>query len=95
MNWWAAIYRFACGVVVLLSLAALVCVFLPKCHRLRELQRRRLHIEEQNRRLEARIHDLLEKERQFKTNPAFVERIAREAGMSRTNETVYRLDDAP
>ena len=95
MNYWVAIYRFAWGLLILLVVFGIVCVFLPRSHELRHYQRQRLKLEAENRELERDIHELADNQSRFQTDPAFVERTAREAGMIRTNEVVYRLAEEP
>mgnify|MGYP000439319475 CR=1 FL=1 len=92
VNLWVIIYRSAWVALIAMLLAAIVCAFRPRCTQVRELQNRRARLEETNRQMESQIRDLRAKQRQFHSDPAFVERTAREeSGLVRSNETVYRL----
>jgi len=91
MNYWIALYRFALGLLAILVVVVLVRVFLPKCGRLRELQREKVAVEEENRAMEERTRELRTKRERFNNDPKFVERTARETGMVKPDETVYKF----
>jgi len=91
MNHWLIIYRLAVGLLVVLFIVGVACVFLPQCNRLRELQRERIALQEDNRRTEALTRELRIKQEKFDTDPAFVVRTARETGRVMPNETVFKL----
>ena len=90
MNYWVIVYRIAWGLLVALFLVGVTCIFLPQCNRLRELQRQRIALQEDNRQTEALARDLREKQEKFDTDTAFVVRTARETGLAMPNETVYK-----
>lgn len=91
MNYWLVIYRFAWGVLGVLVTIGLVCIFVPRCNKLRAMQRKRIELQTENRTLEAMTQELRIKQERFSTEPPFVERTAREIGMVKTNETVYKF----
>lgn len=91
MNIWVAIYRSAWGVLAVLLIIGLVCIFLPKCNHLRQLQLRKGELQAENRELEAMTRDLQAKQERFGRDPAFVERIARETGMVKQGEVVFQF----
>jgi cell division protein FtsB len=91
MNYWVTLYRFACALVVLLCAVGLACVFFPKLQALRELHHKKERTEAQNRRVEARIAELRRNQERFHSDPSFVERTARESGMVKPNETVFKF----
>jgi cell division protein FtsB len=93
MNYWVAIYRFALGLLIVLALLGIVFVFVPPAKTIRSYQARRIELEAENRQLEEQIRDLIEKQARFRTDPAFVERTAREVGMIKSNEVSHRLED--
>jgi cell division protein FtsB len=88
---WTGLYRLALGMLAVALAAVLVFMFLPKYGRLRELQREKDGLEDGNRALEEQIRDLQDKRERFTSDPAFVERTAREAGMVKPDETVYKF----
>ena len=93
MNIWNVIYRFSWGVLAVLVLAGLVLVFTPKTRKLAYLQRVKQQIEERNAAKAAQIKDLQIRQERFISDPEFVERTAREAGMVTADEVVYKFVD--
>lgn len=91
MNFWVMLYRFAWIIVIVCCVIAVICVFVPRAHTHQELQRRKRALEEGNARLESKIRQLDEKQQRFRTDPEFVERIAREQGMAKPGETIFRF----
>ncbi len=94
MSTWRLIYRFSWALLGVLVVIGLLCVFTPKCRSLTRLQKTRAEIEQQNADKEDEIKDLKVKQERFTTEPAFVERTARESGMVSPNEIVYKFTDA-
>jgi cell division protein FtsB len=91
MNFWVMLYRLAWIVVLVCCAIAVLCVFVPRAHNHQELQKRKRTVEENNARLESRIRELDEKQQRFRSDPEFVERIAREQGMAKPGETIFRF----
>ena len=95
MNRWVAIYRFSWVLLLLLCVLGSLCMFLPKCRQLSTLRERRAELEAESRRLEEEIHSIRMRRRRFAEDPSFVERTAREEGMVKSDETVYRVRRTP
>ena len=96
MNYWAVIYRFAAIILVILLIIGVVFLFLPPSNAIREYRTRRTALQRENEQLEARIRELVEKQARFRSDPTFVERTAREAGMVKSNEVIFKLEgEAP
>lgn len=91
MNYWVILYRVAWVAVGVAVIVGLVCIFVPQANTDRELQKRKLALEEATARLETRAQQLEENEHRFRTDPEFVERVAREQGMAKPGETIYRF----
>ena len=91
MNIWDAIIKFSWAALIVLSVVGVVLIFTPKCRTLRELQRKKQALEEGNRRTEAVILDLKTRQELFLSDPAFVERTARETGMVKSNEAIVKI----
>lgn len=91
MNYWVTIYRFACVLLIVLFAVALICLFLPKCNKLRELQRERAELQKENRKLENQIKELAIKQERFNSDLTFVEHTAREMDMIKPEETVFKF----
>ncbi len=94
MSTWHLIYRFSWALLGVLVVIGLLCVFTPKCRSLSRLQATRAALEDKNAAKEDEIKDLKVKQERFTTEPAFVERTARELGMVTPNEVVYKFTDA-
>ena len=91
MNYWSVIYRFACIALVAIFVAGVVCIFLPKCRSYGELQRKKTQLEQETKELDAAVNRLQMQKRQFQSDSAFVERTARENGMVKPGETVFKV----
>jgi cell division protein FtsB len=93
MSYWVIIYRLALGLLIVLCVTGLTCIFLPRCNSLRELQRKRTALREENHVIAERTRELRVSQERFRTEPAFVERTARETGMIRPDETLFKFTD--
>lgn len=93
MNIWSVIYKCAWGVLIVVALAAVVRLFYPKWIEYREAQMEKERVEEDIKLKEELIKQYRYKQRQFKNNPRFVERMAHEAGLAKENETIFRLEE--
>ncbi|MDP6525799.1 MAG: hypothetical protein QGI24_05860 [Kiritimatiellia bacterium] len=93
MSYWVVIYRFAWTLLVVLLLIGVLCIFIPKCNSLHELQRRRTEKEEENALLKHQTVEFIEKQARFETDPEFVERTAHDSGRVKTNETVFKFPE--
>ena len=91
MNYLATISKLAWGLLLVLCLVGLSCLFIPKLQALRELHRRKEEVQSENLSTESRIRDLRTKRERFASDPAFVERVARESGMLKSDETVFKF----
>ncbi len=91
MNYWVVIYRVAWVMLVILCVIGLTCIFLPKCQQYRELQIRKGKLGQETAQIEAGIKGLQANEERLQTDRGFVERTARELGMVKPGETVYRV----
>lgn len=90
MNYWVTIYKVAWGIVVILVTVALISAFIPKIQRYHESYSKRAEHQEENRHLAAEVKKLRDKQERFSSDPAFVERTARESGMVKPDEIVFK-----
>ena len=88
---WVVIYRLSWVALGVICVAGMICAFIPECQSFHNLQRKKMAIEEENRVLETMIKEMQTKQEQFRTDPRFVERTAREMGMVKPNETLYKI----
>jgi hypothetical protein len=70
-----------------------VFIFVPKSAKYRDLQLQKARLQEQQDLEELKLGRLQRQQEQFATDPAAVERTAREAGMVKSNETVCRFTE--
>jgi len=93
MNIWKLIYRFSWFLLIALAFIGLIFIFTPKLNRYSRLQNTRCSLEDKNTEKTADIKDFKIKQERFTSEPEFVERTAREAGMVTTDEIVYKFKD--
>jgi len=93
MNLWNTVYKFAVAALVVLLGIGIIVAFAPKYQALRQLQRRKAVLEEENHKLQSEILELKLKQQSFQSDPLFIERTARELGMARSNEIIYKIHE--
>ena len=87
-------YRIAFILFLVIFTIGVIILFVPKRNEYRKLQQTRDKLVQQNELKAQQIKDLKIKQERFTTEPSFVERTAREAGMVSKDEVVYRFKDA-
>jgi cell division protein FtsB len=90
MNYWVIIYRVALAVVIVLVTIAMIWAFVPKINRYRDSSEKRVELQDENRRLSEEVKTLQSKQERFTSDPLFVERTAREIGMVKPDEVVFK-----
>lgn len=93
MNVAVVVRRFVWVLLVALFGVGLACVFVPPTRRLRELQRKQAELQAENLRAQDLIRQLRTRQDRFNTDPAFVERTARETGRVKTNEVILKFPE--
>ena len=91
MSLWVTIYRVTWILIIVILLIGLICVFVPQYAKYREMQLKELQLKREIAAQEAALKQYQVLQARFPSDPRFVERMAREAGMVRTNEAVCRL----
>lgn len=91
MSYWKRIYKIAIILLCILAMIAIISIFLPRLNTTRELQLKNVELSEENTRIEEATRELKRKRERFLTDPKFVVRTAREQGMVKSNETVFRF----
>ena len=94
MNVWVIIYRVSCAALAAMVIAAVVSVFLPKIREV-EAKREKAAVMEEEIRVKADMtQDLKNRQERFRTDPAFVERVARdELGKAKPDEVIFRFPE--
>ena len=94
MTWWTFIYRFSWIVLAVLGIVLGASMFLPEIQKYKELQRRKLALEENIRLEEELLKHLKYKQKRLEKDPRFAERVAREElGYAKPGETVFKFVD--
>jgi len=93
MSGWNFLLRILTVVLLLLVIAGLTVLFLPKTNQLKKMQKQKTALEQENRETERKISELKEMQHQFNSDPSFVERMAREAGLMKSNEVIFRISE--
>ena len=91
MNYWVLIYRCAWVMLIILCVIGLTCIFLPKCRQYQDWQQKKEQLQAGTSQIEAAIKKLQQQQEQLQTDPAFVERTARELGMAKPDETIFKV----
>lgn len=93
---WETVYKATWTILIALLVVVGISMFIPKIREYREYQRRAAKLEESTRHEEEMIKHLKMQQERFRTDPRFVEYIAHEMGMVKSNETVFTfIDDLP
>lgn len=95
MNTWIVIYRMSWAVLIILGCIGASVFFVPKWKEYREYQRKHAEMSAQIELEEEMINLLRAKQERFRTDPRFVERVARDLGLARSNEVIFRFDSDP
>ena len=90
MNYWVTIYRVAFGAVIVLVTIAIISAFVPKLRKHHEEYRKRTEFQQENRILAEQVKVLRNKQERFTRDPNYVERTAREIGMVKPDEMVFK-----
>jgi len=87
---WQTIYRSAWMLLALLVAVGLACVFWPVLRQYHNYRRREVILEREIQHEQRTINTLRENQKEMKTNPHFVERVAHDLGMARADETIFK-----
>ncbi len=95
MNVWLTIRRIALVAVVLGGLVLSVSVFLPKWTEYRKLQHKRAEAQQAVVMENDRLNLLQKNLARFEQDARFVETLAHQQGLARTNEVLFRIPADP
>ncbi len=87
---WRVIVRVFWIVLAGICIVAFLTFFTPKYHQYNELNKRIRDMQQNNRALKTAIQRLEMRQRRFVSDSSFVERTARELGMAKPGEIVYK-----
>ena len=93
MNFWVLIYRIGWVALGILLVIALVSIFLPQIMQYQELRHREAILQEDIRLEDEMLKHLKEQQERLKSDPRFVERMAREElGYAKPGEIVFKFE---
>ncbi|HBA83322.1 MAG TPA: hypothetical protein DCZ95_04425 [Verrucomicrobia bacterium] len=97
MNVWVLIYRIGWIALAVLIVIGVSSMFWPQIRQQQELQRKEAILEEDIRLEEEMIKHLKVQQERLRSDPRFVEKIAREElGYAKPDETIFKfVDDEP
>ena len=97
MNFWVLIYRIGWCALALLVVVALASLFFPQIKQYQEYHRKQVTLEADIEMEKQMLKHLQEQQQRLKTDPRFVEKIARdELGYAKPGETIFKfVEDEP
>ncbi|OQA28068.1 MAG: Cell division protein FtsL [Verrucomicrobia bacterium ADurb.Bin345] len=94
MNIWVVLYRTGWIAITVLVIVLIVSIFVPQIQHYQELRRKEAVLQEEIRLEEEMLRHLKEQQERLRTDPRFVEKVAREEfGYIRPGETVFKFVD--
>lgn len=91
MNIWIWVYKGAWVGLALLLIITAICMFVPKLRMEQDLQANRNALADDKARIQAQCDDLTDKMDRFNSDPLYVEHVARDAGMVKSNEFLVKF----
>ena len=92
---WNKVFVICLAAFILVAAIAAACLLLPRCRRLNEMYRVKEQREQENLELADKTSELQSNQERFARDPAFVERTARDAGLVKPGETVFKFTNDP
>lgn len=92
---WTIIYRSAWMLLALLLILTGIFMAIPKLRGYQNLQGQKEVLEVERQQSEEKLRELQFNQEQFRTDDQFLIDTAREAGMVRSNEVVYKFTNVP
>ncbi|MFC1498712.1 septum formation initiator family protein [Verrucomicrobiota bacterium] len=89
MRLWVTICRSGIVILAVLFVIAVICFFMPKCNKLRQMHEQKIEDRKEIKEMETKITRVTKNRERFKNDPTFVEHTAREIGKVKPNETVF------
>jgi cell division protein FtsB len=94
MNIWVLIYRIGWISLAILFIVAVTSMFVPQIRQYHELRKRETALKEEIQLEEEMLRHLKLQQERLRTDPRFVEKIAREEfGLAKPGETVFKFVD--
>ena len=93
MSFWVTVYRFSWGVLGILLFVGVLCIFLPQYNRYQQLEQKEAQLQEEIRREESLLNEYQLRQKRFRTEPQFVERVAHDMGMAKPDEVLFKFTD--
>ena len=91
MKIWPVVRFWAFIVVIVVLVSSAAVLFLPEIRRYQASEQRLIEINGILSDKSSQLQELEERQRRFKTEPAYVEHVAHELGLAHPSETVFRI----
>ena len=91
VNIWVVMYKMTWVLITVVLVIIAIAWSIPSYTKYKEMQLQRATKIEEKQLLEARVNHLKIKQERLATDPAFLERTARNEGMAKSNETVCKM----
>ena len=92
-KYWNLINRIVLVAIAIMAGVGVVLAFTPKVKQMQSYQQTLDDLEQRIEITETAEKEMKENIRRFKTDPAYVEKVAHEVGYARTNETIFHFPE--
>jgi cell division protein FtsB len=92
-KYWNLINRVVLVAITAMAVVGIVLAFTPKVKQIRAYRETRNDLQQRIEVTMAGERELKEKQRRFRTDPAYVERVAHEVGYAREDEVIYHFTE--
>lgn len=92
-KYWDLIYRNVLAAIFVMLVAGIVLAFTPKVKKIQAYRNKRDSLQQRIDVTLAAERDLKERQRRFRTDPSYVERVAHEVGFARKSEMIYHFPE--
>jgi hypothetical protein len=92
-KYWNLINRIVLAAITVMAVVGIVLAFTPKVKQIRDYQETRDSLQQRIDVAIAGERELKEKQRRFRTDPGYVERVAHEVGYAREDEVIYHFTE--
>ena len=93
MTYWEWIYRTMWIALGVLAAIGILCLFGPRISRYEDFRQRETELREEIRMEEEIIKHLRLQQQRLQADPRFLERLAHEQGLARTNEVLFQVPE--
>ncbi|MCF7849041.1 MAG: septum formation initiator family protein [Kiritimatiellales bacterium] len=92
-KYWSLIHRVVLIVVLLMAVVGIVLAFTPKVKQMKDYQQIKEDLQKRIDTNEAGEKEIIDNRSRYRTDPAFVEKIAHERGYAHKDEVIFLLPE--